>query len=261
MPMDQLNGRNCGFSLLQRYLGDVAEQARGIPRSSVRRTLRLGAVAAVRATAGPRPHWTTLFTKALAFVAGRQPVLRQSWQTWPRAHLYEHPMSVAAVAVERALDDELPGFWATVAAPEQLGLLQLDAQLKRFREEPAERIGQVRRCLGRCRQPTLLRSARWWLDGHWSGPRRARRLGTFAVANVGMHGAAIVEPLYPASVLLTVGPIDDEGTVEGVLTFDARLLTCATAAQVLAEMERVLMCEIVMELRYFRQLDDLPRAA
>jgi hypothetical protein len=246
---------NHPLSTFHRYLGDLAEQAQRIPRSTVLRTMQLCPTAMARALAEPRPGWTALFTKALAFVAARQPELRQSWQTWPRTHLYEHPVSVAAVAVERWFDEELPGLWARLVAPEKLGLPQIDGQLERFRDGPAERLGQVRRCLKRCRRPAWLRGAGWWLDTQPSGQRRARRVGTFAVASVGSLGANIGDALYPAPVVLTFGPIDERGTGDAYLTFDARLLTCATAARVLGDLELALTCEIVMELRYLRKLD------
>src|SRR5438105_655301 len=150
MPMNQARSRTHPLSTFHRYLADLADQARPIPRSMVQRTVDLGAAAGARAAAGPRPSWTALFAKAMAFVATGQPALRQTWQTWPRAHLYEHPVAVAAVAVERSLDEELPGFWATVEAPEQMGLAQVDELLKRCREEPAARVEQVRHWQRRC---------------------------------------------------------------------------------------------------------------
>jgi hypothetical protein len=255
MSMNQAGGRNHPLSMFHRYLADLADQARLIPRATVKRTLDLGAVAATRAAAAPRPTWTALFAKALALVAARQPVLRQSWQTWPRTHLYEHPLPVAAVAVERPWDEELPGFWATVEAPEQLGLTEVDGLLKCCREEPAESVEQVRYWHRHYRRAAWLRRVGWWFDACLSGRRRAERLGTFAVASVGSLGTDIGESLYPASAVLTYGPIASQGLGDAHLTFDARLLTCAAAARLLGELEHTLACETVMELRYLRRLD------
>jgi hypothetical protein len=253
--MNQNNGRTTALSTFHRYLADLAEQARLIPRSTVHRTLDLAAVAAARSVAGPRPSWTALFTKALAFVAGQHLELRQCWQTWPRPHLYEHPVAVAAVAVERLPDEELLGFWGTLAAPDQLGLTQIDTQLKRFREASAEQLEQIAHWQRRGRRPAWLRRVGWWLDTSLSGQRRAERLGTCAVASVGSLGTDFSNPLYPTTVVLTYGPITAQGSGDVRLTFDARLLTCAAAARLLGELERALTCEMLMELRYFRRLE------
>jgi hypothetical protein len=255
MLMNLATGRTQALSPFHRYLADLAEQARLIPRSTVQRTMDVAGVAAARMAAGPRPSWAALFTKALAFVAGQQPELRQSWQTWPRPHLYEHPVAVPAIAVERPLDEELPGFWATIAAPDQMSLVQLDGQLKRCREEPAQNVAQVRHWQRHGSRSALLRRLGWWLDASLSGRRRAERLGTCAIASVGSLGTDISDPLYPTAVVLTYGPISAQGIGEVRLTFDARLLTCAGAARVLGELERALTCEMLMELRYFRRLD------
>jgi hypothetical protein len=248
-------GRKQAPSTFHRYLAGLAAEAQLIPRSVVHRTLDLAAVSAARLTAGPRPGWTAVFTKALALVAVRQPALRQSWQTWPRTHLYEHPVPVAAVAVERPLDEELPGVWATVAEPDRLAVLQTDALLKRFREDPAERLDQVQHWQKYCRRPAWLRRVGWWLETGASGRRRAERLGTFALAGMGGLDADLGEPLYPVAAVLTWGPITAQGWGQVRLSFDARLLSCGAAARLLGEVERVLASEVVRELGYLRQLD------
>jgi hypothetical protein len=248
-------GHTEALPLAQRYLGDLGRLALQAPMATVQRTALLTEAAAARACAAPRPHWSAVFTKALAFVAAAQPELRQIYLPYPHPRLYEHPCSVAAVLVERPLDEDVPALWARLRNPGQLGLLELDALLRRFKEEPADRVGQVRRIRSRSVWPSALRRLAWWRDAGLSGRRRARRLGTFAVASVGQWGTDLVDPLYPATAVLTYGAIDASGPVALRLKFDARVLTPGVAARILQDVERTLTCEVLLELRYFQQLD------
>ena len=45
--------------------------------------------------------WVTLFAVAFARLAAREHRLRQSYLKFPFPHLYEHPESIATIAVER----------------------------------------------------------------------------------------------------------------------------------------------------------------
>jgi hypothetical protein len=239
----------------QGHFAELADLACRIPTATVRRAVRLPAVAAARAAAVPRPGWPALFTKALAFVAGAEPGLRQLCAPWPRLRVYEHPFPVAAVLLERPFDEDVSALWACVTDPGRLGLQQLNAKFAQIAEEPAERVGQVRRLRRRNRWPWPVRRVLGWGEALRGFPWRARWLGTFAVASVGALGADLVDPHYPASAVLTYGCIDDGGTVDLSFKFDVRVLTPWAAARALQEVERALNCEIVMELRYFQALD------
>src|SRR5436305_1580513 len=95
-------GRTVRLSLAQRFLDDLTRCARGVPVMTLGRRMRLTAAAEARRRAGGRPGWCALFTKAFALVAARRPGLRRAYLPCPRPRLYEHPFSVAAVAVPRA---------------------------------------------------------------------------------------------------------------------------------------------------------------
>src|SRR5439155_165445 len=114
---------------------------------------------------------------------------------------------VAAIAVRRTFDDDVPFMWARVRGPAELGLEQLDGELRRFKEEPPERAAQVRRIQARSRWPWPLRRLAWGRETALSASRRARRLGTFAVASVGGLEAEFVDALYPATAVLSYGVI------------------------------------------------------
>jgi hypothetical protein len=216
--------------------------------------MRLRSLTMARDTAAPRPGWHAIFTKAFALAARTWPRLRQAYLTFPRPHLYEHPQSVAAVALERSYFDEEAIFFAPITQPESLGLPELDHVLRRFKEEPLERVSDYRRQLRLTRLPGPLRRAWWWLTCNALGRRRAQRLGTFAVSAISALGAEFVAPLTPLTTTLTYGVIAPDGTVDVRLSYDARVVDGPTAARFLGELERVLTQEIVAELRYLQRL-------
>jgi hypothetical protein len=217
--------------------------------------MHLAPLVAVRQAAWPRPSWCAVFTKAFALVAAGCPELRRSYLSFPGPRLYEHPESIAAVAVERRLDDDSDAvFCARLASPERQGLLELDARLRRLQEAPVETIGPFRALHHTGRWPRALRRAFWWFVLNVSGPGRARHLGTFAVSDHSGLGAAALHPLLPLTTTLSHGVIPLDGAVDVRLIFDHRVLSGTTAAQALDELERVLCNEMVNELRYFQAL-------
>ena len=116
-------------------------------------------------------------------------------------------------------------------------------------------LAQARRVRSRSRMPLWLRRLAWWRDAQLSGSRRARRLGTVAVASPGEQGTDLDDPLYPATAVLVHGTVAADGRMPVRLRFDARVLSARTAAEILEQTERVLKCETLMELRYFQKLD------
>jgi hypothetical protein len=226
-----------------------------VPNAAVRRRMRLGPVVAARQAAAPRPGWLAIFLKAYSFVAAARPELRRVYMPLPWPHLYEHPLNVASVAIERRLDDEEALFFAHFRNPHERGLLEIEADVRRFKEAPIQRIGLFRRVRRLSRVPRPLRRLLWWASLNLSGHRRARRLGTFAVSAVSNLGGDLHQPLSPVTSTLSYGVMAPDGSVDVHLTFDHRVLDGAPAARALEDLERILKCEIVAELRYFQALD------
>ncbi len=241
-------GRCVAASAAQRYLAELATLAARAPTAAVRRTLDVRHLAAAREAATPRPGWAALFTKAIAFIAAGRPQLRQLHRG-PWGTLYEHPSTVAAVAVSRPFDQEVPGLWARLRAPEQRGLAELDARLRCFTEEEP---GQVRRLRRLGRRSRLVQQLAWWREANGSARRRARRLGTVAVA--GLRDVDALDLPYPATAVLTYGAVL-AGNVEVGLRFDVRVLSPLAAAEALGEVEQALQCELARELGFLRTLN------
>jgi hypothetical protein len=253
--MTQPTGRTLPLSRARRFICDLMHQAARVPVAAVRRRMRLAPVVAARQAASPRPGWLAIFLKAYSFVAAARPELRRVYMPLPWPHLYEHPLSIASVAVERQLDDEDTLFFAHFRSPHERGLLEIDADVRRFKEAPIQEIALFRRVQRISRLPGPLRRLLWWGAMNLSGHRRARLLGTFGVSLLGGFGSALHQLTSPVTSTLSYGVIAPDGSVDVYVTFDHRVLDGAPVARALEDLERVLKCEILAELRYFQSLD------
>jgi hypothetical protein len=238
--MRQLSGHRLPLSLPRRWIGDFLHFAQKVPTVPVQRRMNIAPLVYARQEASPRPSWCALFTKAYALVAAGRPPLRRSYLTFPRPHLYEHPVSVAAIAVERSFADEDAVFFAQIQGPEDHTPEQLDSFLKDCKELPLERIGTFRRALRISRYPRPIRRLLWWLALNGSGYYRARNVGTFGVSVYSSLGAESMHPLSLMTTTLNYGVIADDGTVDVRIIYDHRVLDGATVARALVELESVL---------------------
>ena len=81
------------------------------------------------------------------------------------------------------------------------------------------------------RLPQPLRRLLWWWGTQFSGPRRARHLGTFGVSPVSGFGAVSPHLLTPVTSALNYGVVADDGFVDAYLTFDQRVFDPGPAAR------------------------------
>jgi hypothetical protein len=218
------------------------------------RRMRLTATVAARSAAGSRPSWHAIFTKAYALVALTCPQLRRAYLPFPRAHYYEHPSSVASVALERRVRDEDVVLYAPVARPDALSLPDLDLQLRRYKDQPLEKVSAFRRALLLTSWPRWVRWSVWSLTLNALGQRRAAVLGTYAVSACSALGADLLQPPALLTSTLTYGVIEADGWVDVRILSDPRVLDAPLVARVLADLERVLTHDIVAELRYLERL-------
>jgi hypothetical protein len=222
--------------------------AQMVPTVPVQRRMKLATVVAARQAAPLRPSWCAVFLKAYAQVAAERPELRRAYLSFPWPHLYEHPLTVASVAIERQFDDEPAVFSALLRSPEKRPLALLDAALRHFKEQPIETIGAFRRALLVSRLPFPLRRLAWWIALNAWGRKRAQYMGTFGVSVYAGLGAASLHPLSPLTTTLNYGVLEADGTLDVRLTYDHRVLDGATVARALKHLESVLNSEIVTEL-------------
>jgi pyruvate/2-oxoglutarate dehydrogenase complex dihydrolipoamide acyltransferase (E2) component len=242
-------GRNLALSLPRRIMCDLLAFAKAIPTVPVQRRMNLAGVVAARARLAPdAPGWVALFTKAYALTAERHPELRRAYLSFPRPHLYEHPFSIASIAVERQYEGENAVFWGHLRRPELHSLRELHAQLRRFKDEPLRNFGLIRRMLMVGRLPWPLRRLAWWLGLNFSGRKRAGYMGTFGISVYSGLGAESLHPISPLTTTMNYGTIAADGGVTVRIVYDHRVMDGATIARALACLEGVLNREIVAEL-------------
>ena len=252
--MAQPVGRRVAVSLPRRFIGDLVHFAQKVPLCTAQRTMELATVADARLRAWPRPGWCSLFTKAYALVTVRRRELRWAYVAFPWPHFYEHPHSIASVAVERLLGTEHAVFFTQIRAPENQSLTQIERHLRRCKDEPIETNPVFRRILKTSRWPLPLRRLVWWSGYAFSGHRRARHLGTFGVSVVAGLGVATVNLLTPLCTGINYGVLDADGSLDVRLTYDHRVIDGGTAARALTDTEAVLRDEIVDELRLLSKM-------
>src|SRR5439155_23117671 len=127
-------GRKVALSAPRKFVGDLMHFAQQVPSVPVQRRMNIAPLVAARQQAKPRPSWCALFTKAYAMVAAKRPPLRQAYIAFPWAHLYEHPVSIASIAIERRIGDEDAVLFTQMRAPEDLTPEQLDSVLQDCKE-------------------------------------------------------------------------------------------------------------------------------
>ena len=247
--MSEPKGRKLALSLPRRTVCDLLHFAHKVPTVPVQRRMNIAPLLAAREASPNRPSWCAIFTKAYGIVCAARPELRRAFLNYPWPHLYEHPSSIASIAVERRYRDENAVFFVHMRGPERLALHQLDAYLKECKERPVESIGSFRRALWVARLPRPGRRFLWWCVLNWMGYKRARRLGTFGVTAYSGLGAQSLHPLSPLTTVLNYGVIDADGDVDVHIVYDHRVMDGPSIARALGEMEKVLNEDVLAELQ------------
>jgi hypothetical protein len=84
--------------------------------------------------------------------------------------------------------------------------------------------------------PTALRRFIFWSTLSLSGPKRAKRFGTFMISSLGQYGVEQMHPIAPVTTYLTFGPIAANGDVSATCVYDHRVMDGGTVARALAEL-------------------------
>lgn len=215
--------------------------------------MRLADVAEARRLASPRPSWGAIMTRAFALAAANHPQMRQAYFSFPWGHIGEYESQIASVIVPRRVGDEDVVFLAPLVAPEKQTLEALDAQLRRYREEPVESFRAFRDTLLLARLPGPIRRLLWWLTLNVVTRRRARHVGTFGVTTMSPFGAKTLEVPTLWTAFLHYGVMTEAGELPVGLAFDHRVVDGAVVGYTLLEMEQALHHEILAELGTMRR--------
>jgi hypothetical protein len=242
----QKSGFSIPLSLPRRLVCDLIHFARRIPTVPVQRVVDVSQVAALRGRLSVRVGWCALFTKAYSQVALEMPELRRAYIEYPWARLYQHPHSIASVAIEREFAGESGVFFAHIPRPEATPLAELEKSLCRFKNSPVADVYNF--TLWYYKLPRVCRRFLWWYLLNVRGSRKAQFLGTFGVSVYSSLGAESLHPLSPLTTTLNYGIIGADGRVSVRIIYDHRVIDGGTVARALARLEEVLNAEICLEL-------------
>lgn len=254
-------GRYIPVSYFRRLVTDLMHFCAKVPGATIERRMDLARLVAARQDCTPAPTWSAIFTKAYALVAARTPALRTSYLTFPWPRFYEHFTNIATINIDRQLADERVVLYAHIASPENRTLHDLDAIIHDHQQKPVWNIPSYRRAARLSRVPWPFRRWLWWAALNILGPVRCRYFGTFGITSVGSLGAGITHVLPLLTSQLHYGMIDPAGRLEMRLSFDHRVLDGATAARGLADLEEILLGEIVRECVQSSGNEDHPGTA
>src|SRR5580700_6304799 len=94
------------LSHARRAIAGMLRYTHTIPTIPVARKMNVAQLVQARQEYASRHTWSAIFMRAYGLVCVRFPHLRRAWISWPFHHLYEHPYSRCAVAVEREWQGE-----------------------------------------------------------------------------------------------------------------------------------------------------------
>lgn len=245
-------GQSLAFPRWRLTVLDICRAAQSVPGFAVERRIDLSEIVQARRQTAIRIGWAAIFARAYALVAAETAELRQTFVSLPRARIYQHPTSVATIAVNRY--DETIGcerlYWNRIRNVETFSLPQLQATIDSYQHEDTSAIFREGRRLERL--PWPVRRLAWHLMMRWLGRIRAKRLGTFSLSTLASYGTTNNSHPLVVTSSLSYGPLDDDETSLVCLQADHRIIDGVVAARALVRLEEVLRDEVVAELRALR---------
>jgi hypothetical protein len=246
--MSKEAGRYFPVSYFRRLVTDLLQFAASVPGATLERRMDLSRLVEARHSRSPSPTWSAIFIKAYSLVAARTPILRTSYMKFPWPRFYEHPVNIATLNVDRQVNDEHVILQVHIPSPETHTLDALDALINDYQQQPVEKIAAYRTAVRMSHVPWPLRQWLWWGALNVFGATRCHHFGTFCITSVGAQGSGILHVPTLLTSTLHYGMFGSNGELAMRLTFDHRVLDGAKAAQVLADLEEILLGEIVREV-------------
>jgi len=243
----QIRGKHRSMSYFRRLVTDLMYFAKSVPSVTIERRMNLAELMAARKVCRPAPSWSSIFVKALAIVAARTPALRTSYMKFPWPHFFESANNVVTLNIDRQLATERIVLWAHIKNPEKSTLNELDAIVRSYQNDPVKTLLPYRRAVRMSRFPWPIRQWMWWLSLNVMGSVRCHNYGTIGISSLGALGTNLESMVSLLTAQLHYGLFDKNGELPMRLTFDHRVLDGAAGSQVLADLEDVLMNEMLQE--------------
>lgn len=248
-PHTANNGKKIYFPKERRLVLDIIRASRSVPAFPLDRTLAIGSLEIIRKNSFRRISWTAIYLKAWGLVSQRVPQLRQCFLTYPWAHLYQHPHSVASVSVHRrdpgSAADRL--IFCRVKGPEFLQLSQIQDCLDQAQTWPLPQVFRDGQLLGKF--PWPLRNLAWDLMMYWWGRKKSKKIGTFSISSLaGQNSMNSFHPLIVTTSLCFSKP-NENGDCPVTLLCDHRVIDGYLGAECLNYLEETMLGPIAQELR------------
>ncbi len=237
------------LSLPRRWICDLVALSKTIPIAALEHRLNLKPLIEARNALESPPSWVVLFLKAFAIVAKERKALRQFFVGFPWPRIYEHPVNVAAITVERDYKGEPSTFFDMLLTPEVMSFEELHEHLRKLKHDPVEVSRTFKLMIQTARFPLPIRRMVWrWLYS-FSGPRRAHYMGTFAINGGGRYPIRPVTIIGAVGTTLYFGLFDADGSTDVCLTFDHRVMDGGEVIRSLLDLEVVMNTVLVEELK------------
>lgn len=242
-------GKRVQLSNGRRLVDDVIRMARKQPMAAFSRDLDVSELAELRRQIKPRLSWNAIMMKAYAMVGQDVPELRQTYVALPWPHLFQSEQNVAMITLARKVDGETRLMFGRFHRPESYPLVELQAQLDYYQEEPIDRVKQFRHQQRFAALPSMLRRLLWWLMTDLWPSKRAAHVGTFGMSISGFQGTyANSAHLGPNATILGVDPAPRNGIARTVITFDHRILDGKPTIDIMNQLYRKLKGPILQEM-------------
>lgn len=241
-------GKRIKISANRQFVNDLLRHAEKVPALPMQRTMDLSDLIEARKDCRQRVCWPAIFIRAYALVAEKFPELRRSYMAFPRPYIYEHPVNIATVSVERVYENERCVFFSRIFRPERTRLAEIDRTICDLQRLPVESIPSFKLCREMGEANWLKRKFSWWGGLNVSGPYRASKFGTFGISVVASRGAASLYLLSPLTTALNYGVFRPDGTIDVRVTYDHRVMDGAIVAEALVALEDTLQTTLSREL-------------
>lgn len=235
--------------LSRRFIADYLYFTKQVPSQPIARPCNVKQLVTLRKQIPQRIGWATIMLKAAALLAESEPQLRHAYMKWPWPHLYLHPRQISYLAASRTVDGQEWLFFHRIECPECCSLTEIQGSIDELRSQPAEqnRLFRMRRNFSRL--PWFCRRIAWWSALSLSARLRTSLTGTLGMTSVSQLGATSLNPPTLGNLVVTYGPVAEEGTVQITFVYDHRVLDGGTVARALQKFESILNNEIADELR------------
>ena len=215
-------------------ISDIVYYANKIPLCTIEKKINIEAVQIAKSISQKRIGWTSIFTKAMGLASIEFDELRQSWMSFPYAHLYQHPIPIASVAINRIIDNKEAVVFGMIQKPESKPLSEINEALQHFKNSPIDSVSLFKRMRRTSKFPWPIRAIIWNYGLYLSGYCKAKNFGTFSISSVSQLDANTIHLLTPLTSALNYGPIATNGDCTIRLTFDHRVMDGLTIAKVLS---------------------------